>query len=335
MKTEKPIAIAYSDHHIHDWSAYSTERSRLKAGCSVFKILQEASKKYGNIPILFAGDLYHTPKVVSNETITQSILAYNKYIEDARKIQFYAISGNHDQSQRNVPDNPSSTYLKIYDAVFDSFHLLDESDPILHDDRLVIMGIPYLTSNTGFIDRLRYFEKYMLDHGNLNSANRTRILLIHTDLPGAVNSHEIKIESGENIPEDLDTFFNQFDWVLSGHIHVPQRLGKNVIMLGAFNQQTWGDQNVDMGYWLIYKNKYPKFIKSNFPEFIRLKPGEPIPDDYNFYATEAEKTQDTSSAKEFSKSLRPGKLAKRYLKANNHTNKEQRKFLINFLERQW
>ena len=329
----QPIALAYADHHLHDWTSYSENHSRLDWGCSVFRELSDASKKYGKIPVLFAGDLYHNPRYLENLTIYKSLLHYSMAFEQEH-IPFIAIPGNHDVCEKNTDTLRSISYLDTYDLLFKSFTNLHDGKVFIMGE-LAVAGIPYMNKNKGFAARVKKARRALkvLEEARPNK-DIFKVLLIHTDLHGAITPAEFKVEEAEEIPENMDDFFRGFDLVLSGHIHKSQRLGKKIYMLGAPEQQGWSDQGTEMGYWEIYKNAKPKFIPMRHPEFAKLKPGDPKPEGIGFYEYEADETKAESSevTEVFHKNTSRGKLAKRYLKHKGITSKKKLKVLTKLLK---
>ncbi len=157
--------------------------------------------------------------------------------------------------------------------MFKHFHMIDWDTR--YDKHFAVHGVPYINNNIGF-------KKAVERAANRIDKTRFNILLIHSNLHKCVNEfgHELK---ANEIPKDMEEFFKDFDLVLSGHIHKKQKLGSNIYMLGAPYQQNRGDTGGKMGYWLIYKDKPPKFKRIKLPEFKEIDEGEDIPDDGNYY----------------------------------------------------
>jgi len=316
---KKVIYIAFSDIQLEDWRKYSKLHSRLIHGLRVLSIIKRAHEQHGALGVLFAGDFFDNPKSLENLVITQSFKKYKRTLSDKL---VYAISGNHDQSESNTPTNRSPTHLELYNEAFEKFNLIDYK--FVEDKFARIFGIPYLKNNVGFVDCVNEFKKNL-------SKTKKNILLTHADY--SYIDYDNKRSSGrvENIPLELKKLFKGFDLVLSGHIHKPQVIRRNVVMLGAPNHQRISDMGVDMGYWLIYEDLTYKFIKIKLPEF---KEGEDQGDGH-FYIpkmTEIENSTQDPSSKVFS-TLDPLKLGKRYLTATNQKNINKLKILEEYLNK--
>lgn len=324
----KPIALAFSDLHKHNWRAFNQKKDRLYYSLTPLGIIGVKAKKLG-IPVLFTGDWEHTPKYVETLTNYEGFRYYKLYFEDLG-VDLYAISGNHDFCEKNNKISPSPSHLDVYNLMFNHFHKLDwESVQTKH---FSVSGIPYIDNNVGF-------EKAVQDaRQQVKDITTFKILLIHTNLPKAVNNFGHMIKSVGDIDKNTDKFFKGWDLVLSGHIHKKQQLGKNVYMLGATSQQTRGDEGCNMGYWIIYKDRKPKFKKLNLPEFKEIIEGEDIPKDNNYYTVIPKEVisglSNTKKQIRFENVTGINKLVKSYLKVENIKSKSKKRILVELLHKQ-
>jgi DNA repair exonuclease SbcCD nuclease subunit len=328
----KPLAIITGDWHIHKWKQFNQNNRRLKSNLDLFRLLGSKAKEL-DVPIIFTGDLFENAKQLHNSVITQSIKTYKKEIE-SKGVKFFAISGNHDQEEQNTINHHSSSYLEAFDEAFQSFKFLDKC--IGYNKRLEIHGIPYLTGNVGFKELVRKIRK-------IPKTRTIRILVIHTDLHGALSTDGRETGTTENIPKDLGKFFKGFDLVVSGHIHKPQIIVPNhVYMIGAPQQQNRGDKNCQMGYWILYDNLKMKFIPTYYPMFIEISE-----DEYNQLSTEdknsmsnyyipipkEEIAKDVQGFTSFSSNKGRTKIVKRWAKATGETDKLKLKTLKTILNK--
>lgn len=316
----KVIAAAFSDLHAHKWKQYNQNNRRLSLGAESLKIISEACMEH-NCPALFAGDLYHADKEVPQEVTTAILTAYKEHFEN-NKISFYAISGNHDQSQRNNFDSRSPSHLDGYNAVFSTFQQIDYSYSTWGN--YVVFGIPY---NNGNVDIKKFLKRFR----KVNSKGKKKILLIHSDLPNCKDVTGIVLDSYENISRDYKKFFAGFDLVLSGHIHQHQQLSSKVWMLGAMYQQRTSDMNTEMGYCLIYDDMSVEFVPVPFPEFKYSDED----DGFNFCLPKPKKkiVVEGKKVKSYKNTSDPMKLGTRYLKDKEITDKAKIKALTISLKR--
>lgn len=314
------IAIAFSDLHQELWKQHNENIDRLGITTSILRVIADEAYR-NNCPVLFPGDLYHNNTYLHQRVIEESFISYKILFED-RNIPFYAISGNHDLSQKNWVDKPSLSYLTTYSKLFKTFHLMDWR--IEETPNFMIRGIPYMNGNKDMGELIKQGL-------NKKAYPKPCILLLHTDLHGALDSDGREVGEVENIPKDMDKFFKDYKLVLSGHIHKPHKFSDKIYMLGATNHQKTSDAGCDMGYWVIYKDFTMEFRKLNTPEFIYLPEGEEAPNKENFYITTYKPKEGDKKDGDFNSNSSPTVLAKRYLKHKGIKSKDKRRTLINLL----
>lgn len=321
----KPIAIATADLHINNWKAYSKNHSRLSLCLQIFDTLCAQASKLG-VPLLIAGDLFHLNQSITNRVLLETL----KTFRDLSNTPIYAISGNHDMSENNTKEKPSPSFVRAMSYAFPNIKCMDFTTR--YTESLSISGIPYLHKNVGFKEALLSLIKNIKISDPKHKI--CRILMLHGDFPKAQTTMGHVFEEVDNMPKNLTKLLTNFDWVLYGHIHMPQRLTKNTYMLGAPYQQTWGDSGCETGYWEIYKDHKPKFVPLDTPKFIRLKEGETPPEDSNFYSHSSKKDVKLLdiNMEDFDFTLDKTQLAKNYLKATGETDKYKRKALLEILK---
>jgi DNA repair exonuclease SbcCD nuclease subunit len=321
MAKKKLIAITASDIHLHEWKQFNQDNRRLINGLDVLTQLRKIGIKQ-KVPILMPGDLFHNDTHLSNSLLSH-VLPYCKKKFDSPKITLYGIDGNHDQCEQNGFDHHSPSYFETFSKIFKSFVSVNYRSIETKD--FTVHGIPYITNNIGFEE---YVNSIELTSGKPN------ILMIHTDLPKAKDTNGREIGTALNIPNNLHKLFGRFTLVLAGHIHKPQVMVKNVIMVGAPQQQRRTDKGNELGYWLIFDDGSYTFKPFDlYPEFIDLKPGEKAPNNDNFYSVipkKKEKKEGTTI--KFSATQKKGSLARRYMKENNIKGKDKFESLKKYLE---
>lgn len=264
-KTKKVIAIAISDIHLNLWKVFNEEKRRTLATLTILKNLTE---KYPEIPLLISGDLFHgeVGPVLLN-------LVIDNWPNTAYGI--FSISGNHDQEEKNIPDNPTPSMVTFFGKL-DLLNCIDFSCAEIAPG-IMVWGIPYLTYNKGFVETVERFK------GQIKKKNKN-ILLIHTDLHGALDTDGREVGSVENLPVELEKLFDGFDLVLSGHIHKPQEIIPKVVMVGAPNEQRKSDMESVLGYWEIYDDMSYKFRPYRKAPRFRYYDEDEIPgNDYDFW----------------------------------------------------
>jgi DNA repair exonuclease SbcCD nuclease subunit len=314
----KLIALASADFHIHQWRSFNENGERLQNCIRVLRVISDRCHKKG-VPFLFAGDWYHTPDSVENYTHAQAMSYYKIYFED-RKIETYAISGNHDLSQRNGIAQASPTHLSAYANVFKTFYLMDNTLAHLNK-RIILYGMAYWNSDKELASNIQRVSEDI----KRVSADM-KILMIHTDLPGAVTPEGHEVKETEHITYDL---FKEWDLVIAGHIHKPQLIKNKFLMCGSPIHQNLGDEGTKMGYWEIYDDASVKFVHlKDFPEFKR---GE-YKDDGNYWVEpEVVLAEQVENYGEFHISKSRKKLGYLYCKRKGIKSKQRMRALIHIL----
>lgn len=315
MAKKKLIAIVFSDLHLNIWSKFNTNNKRTLEG---FRVLSYLSEKYTNIPALFCGDLFHKPN-----SIDFDLLSTWHHFKPKKGWECWAISGNHSIYHKNTPQVPQDSWVSLLENEwlkcidFNEIHL---------DKHTTVLGIPYCDDNVG-IDE--YLKRY-IDKRDMRS--KKRILMLHMAYPGAKGTDGREVESPNNINANL---LNQFDLVLCGHIHKPQRLSKKVYMIGAPLQQRRTDKNCKLGYWELYSDFSMIFKElKGFPKFIDVESPEEVKEDGNYYTVIPKKSSEKVVTKhKITKRLSKKSLARKYMRAKGIKDNSKKNLLIDLLNK--
>lgn len=240
------------DLHIHDWNTFNQDLYRTKMLLTWFKELVINAHKE-KAKVLIAGDLFHNPSHMSNELFR---LVNQTFSEIQYRVGYetvLCVSGNHDRDGDDPIKSPS--WVKTFSGMYSFLKCIDFRKIDLWDTE--VMGIPYLRDDVGLGNAMKVFSQ--------NKHDTNRILLIHKELAGAEDTNGMKCER-KGDQSKLSTFFQNFDYVVCGHIHKPQLLRKNILMCGSPMQMRVCDMGTDMGYWVLDKHGF-EFHKAELPEF--------------------------------------------------------------------
>ena len=326
----KPLFVTFSDPHIHIWKTHNKDNMRTQAHVRAVLEIGQVAKEL-DVPILMPGDLFHgfgkmeleLQEVFWNMMDTWVWQGYPK---------IWGISGNHDQEAANYDEEKQSrsSFAMVARRSNGLINNLDFTDWKIKDTNLCLMGIPYLTYNKSFDD---YVQKFR----GLIRNDCFNILMIHTDLHGATDATGREIGTVEVIPANMRTYFKDFDMVLDGHLHQPQKLASNIVVVGSMIQQKRSDAGCDYGYWVGHDKdgeiKMKFHALKGYPQFIELEPGKEAPDNNNFYITTQEATEEdhTEIDHGFSNTASKEDLARNYMKVINETSVSKRKALVSLL----
>lgn len=311
----KPLAIVSGDWHIHDWKTFNEDNRRTKSQLTaLYNMGYTASQD--NIPIIFTGDFGHAFGKVSLELWIALTIFFNNW--EAKEFPpIIGISGNHDQEKANYDEDEASPDLwtllcLLFPKVCVNLNWRAGVSSV-GGTYLNLMGIPYTTYNKSFDIWVKAFQKQI-------RSDAFNILVIHTDLYGAMDNGR-EVGTVENIPKDMDEYFKGFDLVVSGHIHLPQKLGRKIYMVGAMLQQRRSDMDGEFGFWTMGEHKGK--LKMEFthldmlPKFVYLKPDQMPPDRDNYYISAESLSDEEVEEVEmgFSSKSSKGELVRNYMKA--------------------
>ena len=293
-QNKQVIALAFSDLHLHPWKDFNENQIRTNTQLELIRSLTVKSQSL-KVPLLFCGDLVHNPKYITN-TLFESLLATM-----SSSHPFYAISGNHDQGGKNTIEKPVPSYINTLSK---KKFLISMDLKKISLENFDLVGIPYINRNKGFKE---YVENIKV--------TRPTILMIHRDLPGAIDTTGFEI--GESTDISSLKIFKKFNLVIAGHIHKPQKLSNNVYMLGSPHHQRRSDHGTKMGYWEIYSDFTMKMVHIKAPEYKFYESGESHPNDGNMWLEIKKASKEKNIQYSFNAKLNRNKLAIMYCRANN------------------
>lgn len=318
MKKEA-IFVVYSDIHHHIYNNFNEGDRRIKESIRVEKEIYRVAKQL-DVPKLFVGDILHNEKSVSNKLLEYILPHYAKLLGSTNNPTI-AITGNHDQSEQNTPEHRSPSYINTFSKIFPGLICLDFEHII--ENGCKIHGIPYLTHDIGMYESIKKCKKEIdKDYKN--------ILMLHTTLPGSIDTDGRPMEN-LTLGNRTLKLLKKFDLVIVGHIHRPMMLGKNILQVGATNQQRKTDKDSDLGYWVIYQDLSVKFFPIKSAKFVELDWGEDKPDNKNYYYNKLKEVTPsefkTQIEGNFHKVDDRGALAKNYIKEKGIKDKQKKEAL--------
>ena len=211
------IAIGSSDWHLHFWSQFNKDDARVEVSKQfLVNLFVEAEEL--EVPILFPGDLFHTKEGISTKTFFIFSQFFNQLRKQFPTVRVIGIPGNHDQVEHSRIRKPSPNLFTAWCNCFPEI-FSDCSFKFIETPNLIVSGIPYISHNIGFN---KYITKALSEKIDGHKGKHIRVLLIHSDLPAAIDPSGREVAQVENIPRSLGKFFKDWDFVLAGHIHKPQ-----------------------------------------------------------------------------------------------------------------
>ncbi len=191
--------------------------------------------------VIIAGDVYD--KSVPSEEAVKLLDSFLTSLAK-RKLQVYIISGNHDSAAKLAFASSLIDLSGIHiSPVYDSAHIAMMGDGLVRPYKLEdgkgqmanIYMLPFVKPamvRAVFPDEADYIKDYTdacrvaVEHMDVDE-KVTNILVAHQFVTGAVRS-----ESEENVGglDNVDvSVFDSFDYVALGHIHGPQKVGRETV----------------------------------------------------------------------------------------------------------
>ena len=206
------------------------EYSMLEDQGDILQKIVVLAKEHKPDAVLIAGDVYDKsmPIVEAVQLLDRFLVWLNEL-----GIAVFIISGNHDNAERvafgaELLKNSDVHIVRSYNGMIQPVTLSDEYG------ELHIWMLPYLRPS---IVRKHFADKDIatytdalaaaLSNAQLDASARN-VLIAHQFITGAATSEseEITIGGSENVDGSL---FDDFDYVALGHLHRPQKIGRDTI----------------------------------------------------------------------------------------------------------
>ena len=180
--------------------------------------------------VLIAGDIYD--KVIPSAEAVRLLDDFLTRIA-ARELPVFLISGNHDSAERIAFGSRLMSSRQIYlSPVFES-----DVEPITISDRhgeINIYMLPFVKPS--LVKRVYPEEEIITYQDAVNAAvqhmqidtDKRNILLAHQFVTGAArcDSEELSVGGLDDVDASI---FDGFDYVALGHLHGPQKIGKETV----------------------------------------------------------------------------------------------------------
>lgn len=219
--------IHLSDLHlgkrVNEFSMLEDQKYILK---KILNIINEQSPD----ALLIAGDIYD-----KSVPLTSAVQLFDDFLCRLAKrgLQVFIISGNHDSAERmafggRLMDISGIHMSPVYNGEVEPFRLKDE-----HGNVNIYM-LPFIkpANVRRFFpdgDIVTYTDALALAVKNMPLDTSARnVLITHQFVTGAVKSEseELSVGGSDNVDASV---FDDFDYVALGHIHSPQKIGRETV----------------------------------------------------------------------------------------------------------
>lgn len=255
-------AVAYSDHHSHPHKDKATilpngRNSRLQDSLDVLDYIH--CEKVD--AFLFCGDMFHDRRKLDIDAFNETFKRINRR-SDVPEIM---VPGNHDHYTKDGSIHSL--------ASFDQVTVVDEPcwsviDVVRNaeDFAITVYGVPYSDDAQTVIEAI--------DEGVKTAPKNTfKILMLHQGLNEAQMT-SMDTYRAKSVLTLGNLQASEWDLIISGHYHIPQKLAKNVFQVGGTYQRGWIEANELRGYWILTvdkkKGKYTwtmEHKETNAPQF--------------------------------------------------------------------
>lgn len=328
MSKDKHLAVIFSDWHIHDYKRFNNDGSRLENCLRVLFDIGEFCTKHNISTVLFAGDLFDTHKALFTNVVNETVAAFLKFNKQYPSITIYAITGNHDQSTKNILDKEAVSALKHIESIVpDTFIIIDNSTVEIGDG-ISITGIPYYEYSEHFALRLEEASKREL-------STDKNYLMIHQTPAGLDN---------DMIPSDTnpkDAGYEPYDFVFCGHIHTRKLITETFTLVGNPIHRDLADAGKQKGFLVMNLRKPEKGYKfihlKGYPEFISVFEDEEVEDEDQNYVVrkprlDTLKLQESAKVEEFNTDLTSSELMRNFWKEADGKDEELLSVGLGFLK---
>lgn len=236
--------LLMTDTHLH--------KNNIDLVKSIFQqaILLCVERKINRISHL--GDFFTSREAQPLEVLSQAQEIFNMLTVAGISIEI--IPGNHDK----VDLESEKSYLRILRSEIYGNLIDSESSSFSEvNSDLNILWLPYFKEKGSYLRRLKnLIDKYYVE-------GKKNILMTHIAINGVQNN------DGSTVENDLKSdLFKCFYKVFSGHYHCKQS-ADNIYYIGSAYQANFGEDNLK-GFTILHENGDHEFVKSKFPEFIKV-----------------------------------------------------------------
>ena len=217
--------------------------------------------------VMLCGDIYDKP-VPSEEAVR----VFDGFLHELsrRNVSTYVIAGNHDSAERLSFGSKLMEGSKVYIA--DTFRGV--TPPIVQEDQLGPVNIYMLPFIKPAMVREAYPDadvhtyqeavEYVIGKMDVDPKER-KILMAHQFVTGAVRSESEDVNVGGLDNVDFEVF-DAFDYVALGHIHRPQRVGRDEVRYsGTPLKYSFSEENDNKSLTFVEMNKKGKIRLTPFP----------------------------------------------------------------------
>lgn len=264
--------LFFTDLHLDNWSAFSTTvaggyNSRFMQQLNVLEnILAYAEKE--KCTIVFGGDLYNRRLLIPSDVLHKTyelLAAYNKQT-------IYFVIGNHDIYDWNSENNSLAVLGEM-----DHVNIIDQATSVETEHMVHLSLVPHgallPTSSASLRKKVPNYYEVLVTHYGVNEAR--------------LGPKDFKMKDDLTVKQLNEL---NYDLILLGHIHKPQTLGDNIIVMGSIMGHSFHETDEEKFFYVLdtesrvftkYPSSAPQFLTIDVKNKTQLK--KLVLDERNYY----------------------------------------------------
>jgi DNA repair exonuclease SbcCD nuclease subunit len=246
--------LFFTDLHLDNWSAFSTTvaggyNSRFMQQLHTLEqVLYYAEKR--DMPIVFGGDLFNRRLLIPSDVMHKTYELLAKY----DKQPIYLVIGNHD-----IYDwNSANTSLAVLSEM-EHVYVVDEPTSVEMADDVHLSLVPHgallPTSSASLRKEVPNYYDILVTHYGVNEAR--------------LGPKDFKMKDDLTVKQLREL---GYDLVLLGHIHKPQTLGENIVVMGSVMAHSFHETDEKKFYYVFNtETRELTKINSGAPKFLTIE----------------------------------------------------------------
>jgi DNA repair exonuclease SbcCD nuclease subunit len=245
--------LFFTDIHLDNWSAFSTTveggyNSRFMQQLHTLEqILYYAEKR--DMRIVFGGDLFNRRLLIPSDVMhkTYELLAkYNKQL-------IYFVVGNHDIYDWNSANNSLAVLSEM-----EHVYVIDQPTSVYTEHNVHLSLVPHgallPTSSATLRSEVQNYYEILVTHYGVNEAR--------------LGPKDFKMKDDLTAKQLREL---GYDLVLLGHIHKPQTIGEDIVVMGSVMAHSFHEAN-ETKYFYVFDTETRELnaVNSGAPQFLAL-----------------------------------------------------------------
>ena len=245
--------LFFTDLHLDNWSAFSTTvsggyNSRFMQQLNTLEnILQYAAKH--KCRIVFGGDLFNRRLLIPSDVMHMTYKLLSVYNSQP----IYFVIGNHDIYDWNSENNSLAVLSEMQHV-----YVIDEPTSVYTADNVHLSLVPHgallPTSSASLRSEVQNYYEILVTHYGVNEAR--------------LGPKDFKMKDDLTVKQLKEL---NYDLILLGHIHKPQTLADNIIVMGSLMGHSFHETDEEKYFYIFdTKTRELEAIKSGAPQFLTI-----------------------------------------------------------------